>query len=278
MNSSLERSRKIRTAGVYVFFLIGSVIMIFPFVWMFLTSFKTVEESMVIPPTILPADWQSKNYGDAMASLPFFSLYKNTALMIFWRVVCAVLFSSMAGYAFAKLNFKGKNILFSLVLIQMMLPSQIFITPQYQMLARFGLTNTIFALVFPGLVSAFGTFFLRQAYLGIPDEIAEAAYLVGCNQWQTFTKVMAPLTKSSMAALAVFTAVFAYGDLMWPLIVNTDINMMTLSSGLATLRGQFSTNFPVMMAGSLLAMVPMVVLYLFFQKQFIEGVAMTGGK
>ena len=278
MNSSLERSRKIRTAGVYVFFLIGSVIMIFPFVWMFLTSFKTVEESMVIPPTILPADWQSKNYGDAMASLPFFSLYRNTALMIFWRVVCAVLFSSMAGYAFAKLNFKGKNILFSLVLIQMMLPSQIFITPQYQMLARFGLTNTIFALVFPGLVSAFGTFFLRQAYLGIPDEIAEAAYLDGCNQWQTFTKVMAPLTKSSMAALAVFTAVFAYGDLMWPLIVNTDINMMTLSSGLATLRGQFSTNFPVMMAGSLLAMVPMVVLYLFFQKQFIEGVAMTGGK
>ena len=278
MNSSLERSRKIRTAGVYAFFLIGSVIMIFPFVWMFLTSFKTVEESMVIPPTILPADWQSKNYGDAMASLPFFSLYKNTALMIFWRVVCAVLFSSMVGYAFAKLNYKGKNILFSLVLIQMMLPSQIFITPQYQMLARFGLTNTIFALVFPGLVSAFGTFFLRQAYLGIPDEIAEAAYLDGCNQWQTFTKVMAPLTKSSMAALAVFTAVFAYGDLMWPLIVNTDINMMTLSSGLATLRGQFSTNFPVMMAGSLLAMVPMVVLYLFFQKQFIEGVAMTGGK
>ncbi len=278
MNSSLERSRKIRTAGVYAFFIIGSVIMIFPFVWMFLTSFKTVEESMIIPPTILPEAWQTKNYSDAMASLPFLSLYKNTALMIFWRVVCAVVFSSMAGYAFAKLNFKGKNILFSLVLIQMMLPSQIFITPQYQMLARLGLTNSIFALVFPGLVSAFGTFFLRQAYLGIPDEIAEAAYLDGCNQWQTFIKVMAPLTKASMAALAVFTAVFAYGDLMWPLIVNTDINMMTLSSGLATLRGQFSTNFPVMMAGSLLAMVPMVVLYLFFQKQFIEGVAMTGGK
>ena len=278
MNSSLERSRKIRTAGVYAFFIIGSVIMIFPFVWMFLTSFKTVEESMIIPPTILPEAWQTKNYSDAMASLPFLSLYKNTALMIFWRVVCAVVFSSMAGYAFAKLNFKGKNILFSLVLIQMMLPSQIFITPQYQMLARLGLTNSIFALVFPGLVSAFGTFFLRQAYLGIPDEIAEAAYLDGCNQWQTFIKVMAPLTKASMAALAVVTAVFAYGDLMWPLIVNTDINMMTLSSGLATLRGQFSTNFPVMMAGSLLAMVPMVVLYLFFQKQFIEGVAMTGGK
>ena len=278
MNSSLERARKIRTGGVYAFFIIGSIIMIFPFVWMFLTSFKTVEESMIVPPTILPQSWQIKNFTDAMASLPFFSLYKNTILMIIWRVVCAVAFSSMAGYAFAKLNFKCKNILFSLVLIQMMLPSQIFITPQYQMLAKVGLTNTIFALVFPGLVSAFGTFFLRQAYMGIPDEIAEAAYLDGCNQWQTFYKVMAPLTTASMAALAVFTAVFAYGDLMWPLIVNTDLKMMTLSSGLATLRGQFSTNFPVMMAGSLLAMIPMVVLYLFFQKQFIEGVAMTGGK
>ena len=278
MNSSLERSRKIRTAGTYAFFIIGSVIMIFPFIWMFLTSFKTLVESMIITPSCLAAAWHTKNYTDATASLPFLALYKNTFLMIFWRVVCAVAFSSMAGYAFAKLNFKGKNILFSVVLLQMMLPSQIFITPQYQMLAKLGLTNSIFGLVFPGLVSAFGTFFLRQAYMGIPDEISEAAYLDGCNQWQAFVKVMAPLTKSSMAALAVFTAVFAYGDLMWPLIVNTDLNMMTLSSGLATLRGQFSTNFPVMMAGSLLAMIPMVVLYLFFQKQFIEGVAMTGGK
>ena len=278
MKSSLEKSRRRRTAGTYAFFIIGSIIMIFPFVWMFLTSFKSVEESMLVPPTILPQEWQGKNYDDAMASLPFLALYKNTILMIIWRVVCAVVFSSMAGYAFAKLNFKGKGVLFSLVLIQMMLPSQIFITPQYQMLAKLGLTNTVFALVFPGIVSAFGTFFLRQAYMGIPNEIAEAAYLDGCNQWQTFYKIMAPLTKASMAALAVFTAVFAYGDLMWPLIVNTDLKMMTLSSGLATLRGQFSTNFPVMMAGSLLAMIPMVVLYLFFQKQFIEGVAMTGGK
>ncbi len=277
-SNSLERNQKLRTAGTYLFFIIGSIVMIFPFIWMLLTSFKTVAESMQIPPDFFPAQWIIDNFKDAMASLPFGALYKNTILLIFWRVVCAVAFSSMAGYAFAKLNFKGKNFLFSLVLVQMMLPSQIFITPQYQMLAKMGLTNTVFALVFPGLVSAFGTFFLRQAYMGIPDEISEAAYLDGCNQWQTFVKVMVPLTTSSMAALAVFTAVFAYGDLMWPLIANTDLKMMTLSSGLATLRGQFNTNFPVMMAGSLLAMIPMVVLYLFFQKQFIEGVAMTGGK
>ncbi len=187
-------------------------------------------------------------------------------------------FSSAAGFAFAKLEFKGKNLLFSLVIMQMMLPSQIFIIPQYQMLAKVGLTNSMFALVFPGLVSAFGTFFLRQAYMGIPDELGEAAYLDGCTKWQTFTKVMMPLTKSSMAALTIFTAVFAYADLMWPLIANTDINMMTLSAGLSTLRGQFTTNYPVLMAGSMLAMIPMVILYLVFQKQFIEGIAMTGGK
>lgn len=275
---SLRRSMLIGKILTYLFLIAGSIVMIFPFVWMILTSLKTLAESMQVPPTIFPAKVVLENFTYAITSLPFVNLYINTILLIFFRVLCAVVFSSMAGYAFAKLNFRFKNLLFSLILIQMMMPSQIFTIPQYQMLAKFSLTNSIFALVFPGLVSAFGTFFLRQSYMGIPDEIGEAAYLDGCNQWQTFTMIMAPLTKASMAALAVFTAVFAYGDLMWPLIVNTDLNMMTLSSGLATLRGQFSTDFPTLMAGSLLAMIPMVILYLIFQKQFIEGVAMTGGK
>ncbi len=198
--------------------------------------------------------------------------------MVFFRVVCAVLFSSMAGYAFAKLKFRGKKLLFGIVLIQMSLPSQIFIIPQYQMVAKMGMANTVFGLVFPGLVSAFGVFFLRQTYMSIPEEVGEAAYLDGCNQWQTFYKIMFPLTGTSVAVLTIFTAVFAYGDLMWPLVVNSDLKMMTLSSGLSTLKGQFTTNFPVLMAGSLLAMLPMVVLYLIFQRQFVEGIAGTGGK
>ena len=278
MKNNLSSSRKVSTALVYAALIAGSITMIFPFVWMLLTSFKTQAESMAIPPQIFPAQWNFDNFTKALESLPFWNLYLNTFLLIFFRVICAVVFSSMAGYAFAKLEFPCKNLLFGLVLMQMMLPSQIFIIPQYQMLAKMGMTNTIFALVFPGLVSAFGTFFLRQAYMGLPNEIAEAAYLDGCTKWQTFTKVLLPLTKSSIAALAIFTAVFAYADLMWPLICNTDLNMMTLSAGLSTLNGQYTTNFPVLMAGSLLAMVPMVILYLLFQKQFIEGIAMTGGK
>lgn len=273
-----QTSNTLNKTLTYVALILGSVVMIFPFVWMLFTSFKTQAESMAVPPQLLPSQWNLDNYVTALASLPFVNLYVNTALLIVFRVLCAVIFSSMAGYAFAKLDFPFKKALFTIVLVQMMLPSQIFIIPQYLMLARMGLTNTIFALVFPGLVSAFGTFFLRQTYLGIPGEIAEAAYLDGCNKWQTFTRVMFPLTGSSMAALAIFTAVFAYSDLMWPLICNIDLNMMTLSAGLSTLNGQYTTNFPVLMAGSLLAMIPMVILYLIFQKQFIQGIAMTGGK
>ena len=276
--SSLEASQKRMTVLTYAALILGALIMIFPFVWMILTSLKTVPESMQVPPTIFPKEIVTGNFGDAMKSLPFLKLYLNTGLLIFFRVICAVAFSSMAGYAFAMLNFRGKKLLFGIVLVQMSLPSQIFIIPQYQMVAKMGLANTIFALVFPGIVSAFGVFFLRQTYMGIPKEIGEAAYLDGCNQWQTFYKVMFPLTGTSVAALTIFTAVFAYSDLMWPLVVNSDLNMMTLSSGLATLRGQFSTNFPILMAGSLLAMLPMVILYLIFQRQFIEGIASTGGK
>lgn len=278
MKHGMNSSKKVTTALVYAALAAGAVTMIFPFLWMVLTSFKTQAESMAIPPQIFPANWNFDNFRKALQSLPFWNLYVNTALMIFFRVICAVVFSSMAGYAFAKLEFPCKKLLFGLVLIQMMLPSQIFIIPQYQMLAKMGATNSIFALVFPGLVSAFGTFFLRQAYLAIPNEVAEAAYLDGCTKWQTFTKIMLPLTGSSLAALAIFTAVFAYADLMWPLICNTDLNMMTLSAGLSTLNGQYTTNFPVLMAGSLLAMIPMVILYLLFQRHFIEGIAMTGGK
>jgi len=273
---SLQASRNTNRILVYAVLGVGAILMIFPFLWMLLTSFKSAGESVQIPPTILPKHWH--NYGRALEALPFVKLYLNTTLLILFRVLCAVAFSSAAGFAFAKLNFKGKGLLFSLVIVQMMLPSQIFIIPQYQMLAKFGLTNSLFALVFPGIVSAFGTFFLRQAYMGIPDELGEAAYLDGCTKWQTFTKVMMPLTKASMAALTIFTAVFAYADLMWPLIANTDLNKMTLSAGLSTLRGQFTTNYPILMAGSMLAMIPMVILYMVFQKQFIEGIAMTGGK
>ena len=138
--------------------------------------------------------------------------------------------------------------------------------------------NTIFALVFPGLVTAFGTFLLRQAYMGLPKDLEEAARIDGCNIGQTFLYILAPLTKSAMVALGIFTAVFAYKDLMWPMIVNANNNKSTLASALAKMQGQYGSNFPQLMAAALIACVPMIVLYLLFQKNFIEGIATSGGK
>lgn len=258
--------------------ILGSFIMIFPFIWMILTSFKSIGESIKIPPTFLPSRWLIENYTEVLRTLPYDKLYINTLLLMFWRIVCATVFSSMAGFAFAKLDFPLKKFFFFIVLTQLMLPNQIFIIPQYVMLSNMKMLNTIFALVFPGIVSAFGTFFLRQFYLSLPGDLSEAALIDGCNTWQIFIRILFPLTKTAVIALAVFTALFAYSDMMWPLIVNMNVDKMTLSAGISSLQGQHTTKYPVIMAGSTLAMIPMLVLYLFFQRQFIEGIALTGTK
>lgn len=266
---------KMLTHAVLIF---GTFIMLFPFVWMLLTSLKTNEESLRIPPTLFPEVLNWENYSVVTGELPFGTLYINTLLMMFWRVVCATVFSSMAGFAFAKLRFPCKKLLFFIVLTQMMLPNQIYLIPQYQMLSSIRQLNSIFALVFPGLVSAFGTFFLRQFYLSLPNDLMEAAVIDGCNVGQAFVRILMPLTKTALIALGIFTALFAYSDMMWPLICNTNMNKMTLSAGLSSLKGLNDTRYPIMMAGASLAMVPMMVIYLVFQRQFIEGIALTGLK
>lgn len=263
---------------IHIVLILGAVIMILPFVWMVLTSFKTLAESTQMPPKIFPESLQLSNYTEVMRLLPFDKFYINTILMLVFRVIGSVLFSAMAAYAFARLEFPGKNFLFSLVLLQMMVPGQLFIIPQFLLIQKLGLLNTVTALVIPGFVSAFGTFLLRQFFMGIPKELEEAAKLDGCSIGGTFFRIMLPLANSGLVALGIFTALFAFKDLMWPLIVNMSIDKMTLSAGLASLQGQFSTNFPQLMAGSLLAIWPMLLIFIVFQRRFIEGIATTGGK
>ncbi|SCJ05618.1 Inner membrane ABC transporter permease protein ycjP [uncultured Clostridium sp.] len=273
--SRKERNRKLI---IHCILILGSLVMIIPFIWMILTSLKSFSEAIRIPVTIFPEKLMWGNYPTAWGTLPFSKLFFNTMSMMFFRVLFALVFSSMAGYAFAKIDFPCKKLAFGVVVVQLMLPSQMFIIPQYNMVASLGWLNTIKALIFPGIVSAFGVFFLRQFYLSLPNELAEAAKLDGCNQWQVFFKIMLPLTKTPMIALGIFTAIFAWSDLMWPLIVNMSMDKMTLASGLASLSGQFSTDYPVLMAGAFIAMWPMMIIYLIFQKQFVEGIALTGGK
>lgn len=257
----------------------GAVAMILPCVWMVLTSLKTVTESTSMNPFVLfPKEPQWENFVKVLKQNDFLRLYFNTLAMMVIRVFCAVLFSAMAAYAFARLEFPGKNFFFGLVLFQMMVPVQIFVIPQYLMVDKLGMRNTVFALVFPGLVSAFGTFLLRQFFMGLPKELEESAKLDGCNIGQTFLRVMLPLTKSGLVALAIFTALFAFKDLMWPLIVNSNADAATLSSALAKISSAYSVNYPQLMAASVLAIWPMLLLYIIFQKQFIEGIATSGGK
>ncbi len=275
----MDKNRKFKSGFQYFILAAGSVVMLVPFLWMILTAFKSTSEATQMNPFIIfPTVWKKDAFLSVMSKMNFLRLYWNTLVLIIERVACAVLTATMAGYAFGRLHFKGKNLAFSLVLFQMMVPSQIFIIPQYLMVGRLGLLNTSFGLLFPGLVTAFGTFLLRQAYLGLPLSLEEAARLDGCNIGQTFLYIMAPLTKSSMVALGIFTALFAFKELMWPLVVNTEQNTMPLSAALAKLQGQFVTNYPELMAASLLACIPMVIIYLIFQKQFIEGIATSGGK
>ncbi len=263
---------------IHILLILGSIFMALPFVWMFLTSVKSLTETMTIPPTILPTSFRWNNYTDVWNLLPFVNFYINTFTLVIFRILFAIVFSSMAGYAFARIKFPGRNALFMIVLIQMMIPSQLFIIPQYLIVSKLGWLNTMKALIVPGVVSAFGTFLLRQTFLSMPTELEEAAILDGCNRFQIYWKIAMPLARSGLVALGIFTTLFAWKDLLWPLVVNMSIDKMPLSAGLASLQGQYSTNYPQLMAGSMFAIIPMIIIFIIFQKQFIQGIATTGSK
>lgn len=276
---SLERKRKLKILLIHLILILVSLTMLVPFFWMILTSFKSITEATSVNPfVIFPKKWRTDAFRTVFQNMNFLLLYRNTLLLIFFRVLCAVVTATLAGYAFARLHFPGRDFAFSLVLFQMMVPNQVFLIPQYLMVSKIGMLNSIFALVFPGMVTAFGTFLLRQGFMSLPNDLEEAARLDGCNIGQCFLFVMMPLMRSSMVALGIFTALFAYKDLMWPLIVNTDKDMLVLSSALAKMQGQYVVKFPELMAASLIACLPMILLYIFFQRQFIEGIATSGGK
>ncbi|MBQ6388672.1 MAG: carbohydrate ABC transporter permease [Mogibacterium sp.] len=279
MESARTRDRVSKTV-MYIILIIMAFIMLVPFAWMILTALKTNQEAISVSPFyIFPHNgWHWETFGEVWKSYNFFLLYKNTLLMIFFRVVCACLTATMAGYAFGRLKFPGKNFLFSLVLVQMMIPSTIFIIPQYLMVSGLGWLNTTAGLVFPGIVTAFGTYLLKTGYQGLPKDLEEAAGIDGCNIGQKFLRIMMPLTRSSMVSLGIFTALFAFKDLMWPMIVCTSVQTTTLAAGLAKAQGRYGSNYPQMMAAAVLAVIPMIVIYVIFQKQFVEGIATSGGK
>ena len=279
----MNEERNTRPSSFIFFFnillIIGTVVMAVPFLWMLLTAFKTYGESTSINPVvILPSKIRWDAFVTVLDTFNFGRLYFNTLSLIVCRIICAIVTASMAGYALGRLKFFGKTVCFSLVLAQMMVPSQIFVIPQYLMVVKLNALNTLFALVFPGLVTAFGTFLLRQHFMSLPASIDESARMDGANPLQVFIFIMFPMINSGLVALGIFTALFAYKELMWPLIVNTADYGMPLSSALAKLQGQSITYFPELMAAATLSTVPMIIIYIIFQKRFIQGIATTGLK
>jgi len=257
---------------------ISGFVMVFPFLWEFLTSLKTLGESTSVPPVIFPSVWRWNNYERVFEAIPFAQQFLNTVLITLGRVAGQLLFCSLAAYAFARLTFRGRNVVFLLFLSILMVPTQLYVIPQYQIMESLGWLNSLKALIVPGLFSAFGVFLLRQFFLALPQELEDAARVDGCNPIQTYWYVMLPLVRPGLLALGVLTTIWSWNDLLWPLIVNTDPDKMPLSAGLASLQGQRLTDFPVLMAGALLASIPMIILFTVMQRHFIASIATTGMK
>lgn len=263
---------------VHVVLIVGAALMVFPFVWQLLTSFKTLSDSVQVPPSFLPREWVFTNFAEVFDSMPFGQMFLNSVLLTVGRTVGQVALCTMAGYAFARIAFPGRNALFVVFLSVLMVPSQLYLLPQYEIIQALGWLNTLQALIVPGIFSAFGTFLMRQFFLSMPAELEEAARIDGANPWQTFWRIMVPLAKPGIIALVVFTVLWSWNDLLWPLIVTTDPAKMPLSVGLSQLVGIHGTDYPVLMAGALLATLPMLVTFMILQRQFIQGIAFSGTK
>ena len=262
---------------VHLVLILGGITMLFPFVWQIILSLSTQAEAQSATPT-LPSALQWSTYADVFQQLPFLHQFWVSVLITVLRTVGQLALCSLGGYAFARMPFRGRGLILACILSILMVPGQAFLLPQYQIVEGLGWLNTVQGIVAPGMFSAFGTFLMRQFFLGLPEELEEAARLDGCNPLQIFWKIMMPLMKPAVAALGIITILWSWNDLLWPLVVATDQNHMPLSVGLATLQGNHTTDLPLVMAASLLAMAPILVMFLLMQRRVIDGIATSGLK
>jgi multiple sugar transport system permease protein len=264
---------------LHLVLIVGFIVMVIPFVWMILGSFKTTGELRQTPPTWIPENPTLDNYRDLFDRLNFPRYFFNSALVATVVTVGNLLFASMAGYAFAKLEFPGKRVLFVLVLSTLMIPAFVTFMPLFVLVSNLGLANTHAALILPFLATAFGVFLMRQYILGIPDELLDAARIDGAGEYTIFFRVVLPLCGPALATLAVLTFVSQWNSFLWPLVVATTEDMYTLPVALALFAtGQQESNLALQLAGATVVVLPMIVLFFAMQRYVIQGVARTGIK
>jgi multiple sugar transport system permease protein len=252
--------------------------MLFPFVWMILSTFKTQKELFLFPPSLLPKNWTLNNYREVLSSVPFAKYYLNSLIVTSISVVLTLITSSFAGFAFAKYRFKGKQLLFKILLSAMMIPFPVTIIPLYIMIYELGFVDSYFALIVTGSVSIFGTFLMRQFIVTIPDDLFDAARIDGCSEMGLFKTIVLPNIKAPMSALAIFSFMSAWNAFLWPLLVVNDDRHRTVQLGVQYFTQRYGDLMHLQLTAAAMAILPIVILYFFLQKQFIQGITMTGLK
>ncbi len=262
----------------YLLLLLFGALMIVPFLWMVTTSLKAPGAVLSLPPQILPREPTLESYRRVLEIVPMARMLANSLIVTSAVVLAQLVTCALAAYAFARMRWRGRETLFLLYLATLMVPLQVTITPLFILMQRLGWVNTYQGLIAPGIVSAFGTFLLRQAMLDVPREYEEAAILDGANHWTIFRNVVLPLIGPTLATLSVFAMMGSWNSFLWPLFVTRDERLMTLPVGLAMLQGRYTTEWSLVMAGAVITVTPIILIYLLAQRAFVRGVALSGIK
>ena len=286
------RRKRIRSLFWYFFGTAIAVSTVYPFLWMISTSFKETAEIYARPLNLIPQVMTLENYRDIVRTVPFFLYFRNSLILSSTGVLTNVFLGALAGYGFAKLNFKGKQVLFRILLSSMMLPGIVTMVPQFVVLRRFpffggnnllgqggrGMINSFWAIVLPGACGTYAVFFMKQFFETLPGELAEAARIDGANEFRIFWQIYLPLIKPAAMTLGIMTFQSGWNNFMWPLIVLNDQNKFTIQIGLSLFKTNYSTNYGAMMGGTVIGILPVLILFIFAQRYFIEGIAFSGSK
>ena len=273
-----KRKQLIVKIVAHLVLLLGAITMLVPFIWMLSSSVKSLGEVFVFPPTLFGEKIVWENYTKISSRFDYLAYFLNSVKVSAWVVIFQVFTSATAGYVFAKLNFKGRDRIFTLYLATMMIPFHVTVITNFLQMSMYGLVNTLWSLMLPASVSAFGTFLMRQFFVTVPNELIEAAKIDGCNPFKTFLQICFPMAKPTIATLSIFCFMNVWNDYFTPLIYVNDSRKYTLPLGLASMKGMYSTDWPVLMASSVISVLPVLIAFLFAQDAVVKGVMMTGMK
>jgi len=272
------RKQTIGNIGYQVIMILIVILIMFPFFWLLISSLKFEKDIISFPPKIFSNQYTFENYIHVWSTIPLLDYIRNTVIFAGGVVITSVFFDSLAGYAFARMNFKGRTLLFYMILLTMMIPFQVFMIPLFIEVNKLSMLDTYWGLIIPRMTSPFGIFLMRSFFISLPRDLEEAARVDGLNEFKIFLKIMLPLCKPAMLTLGIFTLMNNWNDLLYPLLLTSTAEMRTLPAGLALLAGQNISFYGPVMAGSVISLLPLLIIYIFAQKYFVQGMAMSGLK